>query len=29
MDLGMIGLGRMDGNMAERLVRGGHEIEKK
>jgi 6-phosphogluconate dehydrogenase (decarboxylating) len=29
MDLGMIGLGRMDGNMAEQLVRGGHEIEKK
>lgn len=29
MDLGMIGLGRMDGSMAERLVRGGHEIEKK
>jgi 6-phosphogluconate dehydrogenase (decarboxylating) len=28
MDLGMIGLGRMGANMAERLVRGRHEITK-
>jgi 6-phosphogluconate dehydrogenase (decarboxylating) len=28
MDLGMIGLGRMDANMAERLVCSGHEIKK-
>ncbi|MFQ6133314.1 MAG: phosphogluconate dehydrogenase (NAD(+)-dependent, decarboxylating) [Armatimonadota bacterium] len=26
MDLGMVGLGRMGGNMAERLVRGGHRV---
>ena len=26
MDLGMIGLGRMGGNMAQRLVRGGHRV---
>ena len=26
MELGMIGLGRMGGNMAERLLRGGHRI---
>ncbi|MHC4472799.1 MAG: phosphogluconate dehydrogenase (NAD(+)-dependent, decarboxylating) [Planctomycetota bacterium] len=26
MKIGMIGLGRMGGNMAERLVRGGHEV---
>jgi len=26
MDLGMIGLGRMGGNMSERLVRGGHRV---
>jgi 6-phosphogluconate dehydrogenase len=26
MQIGMIGLGRMGGNMAERLVRGGHEV---
>ena len=26
MDLGMIGLGRMGGNMAERLLRGGHRV---
>ena len=26
MELGMIGLGRMGGNMAERLVRGGHRV---
>ena len=26
MELGMIGLGRMGGNMAERLRRGGHEV---
>ncbi|MHB8586418.1 MAG: phosphogluconate dehydrogenase (NAD(+)-dependent, decarboxylating) [Thermoplasmatota archaeon] len=26
MDIGMIGLGRMGGNMAERLVRGGHRV---
>jgi 6-phosphogluconate dehydrogenase len=26
MDLGMIGLGRMGANMAERLVRGGHRV---
>ncbi|HEU5298526.1 MAG TPA: decarboxylating 6-phosphogluconate dehydrogenase [bacterium] len=26
MDVGMIGLGRMGGNMAERLLRGGHRV---
>ncbi|MGH7504463.1 MAG: phosphogluconate dehydrogenase (NAD(+)-dependent, decarboxylating) [Longimicrobiales bacterium] len=26
MDVGMVGLGRMGGNMAERLVRGGHHV---
>ena len=26
MDIGMIGLGRMGGNMAQRLVRGGHRV---
>lgn len=26
MKLGMIGLGRMGGNMAQRLIRGGHEV---
>ncbi|MDR7452837.1 MAG: NAD(P)-binding domain-containing protein, partial [Armatimonadota bacterium] len=26
MELGMIGLGRMGGNMAERLLRGGHRV---
>ena len=26
MDVGMIGLGRMGANMAERLVRGGHRV---
>src|SRR5712692_2557361 len=26
MDVGMVGLGRMGGNMAERLVRGGHRV---
>ena len=26
MKLGMIGLGRMGGNMARRLIRGGHEV---
>jgi 6-phosphogluconate dehydrogenase (decarboxylating) len=26
MELGMIGLGRMGGNMTERLVRGGHKV---
>jgi 6-phosphogluconate dehydrogenase len=26
MDLGMIGLGRMGGNMAERLLKGGHRV---
>ena len=26
MKLGMIGLGRMGGNMAERLISGGHQI---
>ena len=26
MELGMIGLGRMGTNMAERLVRGGHRV---
>ncbi|MBV9749353.1 MAG: NAD(P)-binding domain-containing protein, partial [Acetobacteraceae bacterium] len=26
MQLGMIGLGRMGGNMAQRLMRGGHQI---
>jgi len=26
MELGMIGLGRMGGNMAQRLLRGGHEV---
>jgi len=26
MELGMIGLGRMGANMAERLVRGGHRV---
>jgi len=26
MDIGMIGLGKMGGNMAERLVRGGHRV---
>ncbi len=26
MQYGMIGLGRMGGNMARRLVRGGHEV---
>jgi 3-hydroxyisobutyrate dehydrogenase-like beta-hydroxyacid dehydrogenase len=28
MDLGMIGLGRMGANMAERLVRDGHAMKK-
>ncbi len=27
MKLGMIGLGRMGGNMRERLRRGGHEVK--
>ena len=26
MDLGMIGLGRMGGNMAQRLLAGGHKV---
>ncbi len=26
MDIGMIGLGKMGANMAERLVRGGHRV---
>jgi 6-phosphogluconate dehydrogenase len=26
MQLGMVGLGRMGGNMARRLIKGGHEI---
>ncbi|MCI0810999.1 MAG: 6-phosphogluconate dehydrogenase, partial [Chloroflexi bacterium] len=26
MELGMIGLGRMGGNMAQRLVSGGHRV---
>src|SRR2546427_13067779 len=26
MQIGMIGLGRMGGNMARRLLRGGHEV---
>jgi 6-phosphogluconate dehydrogenase len=26
MELGMIGLGRMGGNMAQRLLRGGHKV---
>ena len=26
MRIGMIGLGRMGGNMTERLLRGGHEV---
>ena len=26
MDIAMIGLGKMGGNMAERLVRGGHRV---
>src|SRR5215471_17715032 len=26
MQLGMIGLGRMGGNMTERLLRGGHQV---
>src|SRR5262245_17834774 len=26
MQIGMIGLGRMGGNMARRLMRGGHEV---
>ncbi|MEE7547241.1 6-phosphogluconate dehydrogenase, partial [Xanthomonas sp. Kuri4-1] len=26
MELGMVGLGRMGANMAERLVRGGHRV---
>jgi len=26
MQLGIVGLGRMGGNMARRLMRGGHEI---
>ena len=26
MKLGMIGLGRMGGNMAQRLIRGGHSV---
>jgi 6-phosphogluconate dehydrogenase len=26
MRLGMIGLGRMGGNMSERLMKGGHEV---
>ena len=26
MELGMVGLGRMGGNMAERLLRGGHRV---
>ena len=26
MELGMIGLGRMGGNMAQRLMRGGHRV---
>ena len=26
MDIGMVGLGRMGGNMARRLIRGGHRV---
>jgi len=26
MELGMIGLGRMGGNMAQRLINGGHQV---
>ncbi|MEE9197276.1 MAG: NAD(P)-binding domain-containing protein, partial [bacterium] len=26
MEIGMIGLGRMGANMAERLIRGGHRV---
>lgn len=26
MELGMIGLGRMGGNMAQRLLEGGHRV---
>ena len=26
MKLGMIGLGKMGGNMTERLMKGGHEV---
>src|SRR5260370_21125549 len=26
MEIGMVGLGRMGGNMARRLMRGGHEV---
>jgi 6-phosphogluconate dehydrogenase len=26
MELGMVGLGRMGANMAQRLVRGGHKV---
>ena len=26
MQLGMVGLGRMGGNMAERLLKGGHQV---
>src|SRR5947209_5406397 len=26
MEMGIVGLGRMGGNMAERLIRGGHEV---
>ncbi|MDR7485943.1 MAG: NAD(P)-binding domain-containing protein, partial [Armatimonadota bacterium] len=26
MELGMVGLGRMGGGMAERLLRGGHRV---
>ena len=26
MEIGMIGLGRMGGNMAQRLIRGGHTV---
>jgi 6-phosphogluconate dehydrogenase len=26
MELGMIGLGRMGANMAQRLIRGGHHV---
>jgi 6-phosphogluconate dehydrogenase (decarboxylating) len=28
MELGRIGLGRMDSNMTKRLVRGGHAVKK-
>ncbi len=26
MDIGMVGLGRMGGNMARRLLKGGHRV---